>query len=205
MGLIRDTALERRCRALVDPLELPDPFTLTALAETVARGQDRRVRLRRVPLTAGSGVSGLVLRTDTEYVVCYPDTTDAWWALMCVSHELAHIICGHLRAEHPSIGARIHAPDPRGTRTDADGPGRDGDTMAAWLPDMQEAITAWGALYRCEMDGRLEREAELTGTLLVQKIETAAGARRTGPGRPGDQDVLARFGQLLGGRRARRG
>lgn len=73
-----------------------------------------------------------------------------------------------------------------------------------WLPDLQDAVAAWGQLYRCDLHPAAEREAELTATLLVQRIERAPIAAPAGRAGGANQEVLGRFAQILGGRRDRR-
>lgn len=200
MTLIGDAAMEARCRSLVDAIELPHPVTLPGLAGAVAEWAGRDVRLEALPAEVGAGVSGMVVNTTAGYLVQYPHDADAWWALMCVSHELAHIICGHVPSKDQAISAT----------TGAEGLDRTGQThgdtshINAWLPDMQDAITAWGKLYRCEMNGSVEQEAELAATLLVQRIERETTNPLGAAPRRRDGEVLGRFAQVLGGRRARR-
>lgn len=110
MAIIGDAALEARCRTLVDDLPLPVPFTVTGLVEAVARQVSRPVQLRPLPLALGPEVSGMVARTDVGYLVRYPSTGAPWWALVCLSHELAHILCGHLTG--PTRQALTAAADP---------------------------------------------------------------------------------------------
>lgn len=223
MSVIADAVMEERCRSLVERLELPQPFSLQALADVVADVRGRPITLQPLPSDIGPGVSGIVMSTTSGYVISYPDHEASWWARMCVSHELAHILCHHLpeAGQASTASSTDTAPSTDttpGTATETatdtvtrtstiTGPLQPlaaADVDDVLLPDMQEAIRAWGRLYRCDMHGKLEREAELTATLLVQRIERTAPmtAGTSSPRR--DEAVLGRFATVLGSRRDRR-
>ena len=186
-----DAALESRCRKLVQSLVLPQPCTLTALVEAVADHLDQSVHLRSLPVDLEPQISGAVIHTPVGYVVYYPPWEDDWWSLMCVSHELAHILCGHIRGAPDGVAASVISADDETPRA--------ATTVSDRLPDMQEAIKAWGPLYRCNMTGPAEQEAELVATLLVLRIESeSSGTPAPTPSFRQDDGVLDRFTRILG-------
>lgn len=211
MTLIADAGMERRCRDLVTTLDLPSPCTLDDLVSAVASRQEQGIQMLPLPPAASVEVSGLVMHTTTGYLVCYPHGADPWWQLMCASHELAHILCGHLPEREQSITATNPVTTEGADRDERAGTaGSAGteesarlDLLNTYLPDMQDALRAWGRLYRCQMHGQVELEAELIATLLVQHIERGERAPADGAA-PGDAAVLGRWQQVLGTRGQRR-
>jgi hypothetical protein len=193
-----DATLESRCRDLVQSLDLPRPCTPTALVDVVADRLGEPVHLRPLTDDLEPQLSGAVIRTPVGYVVYYPQEEEQWWKLMCIAHELAHILCGHLHGTPNAVTAsvinsRTGAGAPEAVRTASD-----------LLPDLQEAIKVWGPLYRCNMAGPTEQEAEMVATLIVLRIETeSSGNIHPIASFNRDDGVLDRFARILGPWRAR--
>lgn len=159
MALIDDAALEQRCRALVDDLTLPHSCTLQALVANVAEHQRTTIALHAEDLSAAPEVSAMITGTPTGYSIRYHDSGDPWWVMMCVGHELGHILGGH--------------PLMRREAAQGDGLVRDAQAfqrIEQRLPAMHDAFGDW-IMFRCDGRGPLEREAELIASLLFQRIE----------------------------------
>jgi hypothetical protein len=89
---VRDT--RRRCRALVDELDLPEPFDMDAFCAAIGRRRGRP--LRRIPaeLPTGSPSGMWVATADVDYVF-FERRTTALHQRHIVLHELGHLLCGH--------------------------------------------------------------------------------------------------------------
>lgn len=151
-----EPTMEDRCRALVDTLVLPTPCTLDALVDIVAEHLQVSIDLRAHDFSYDSRLSAMVVRTPDGFAIRYHNSPDPWWVMACVSHEIGHILSDHSSPDSPSP-----ADVPAGT-----------SNLAPHLESLDDAVAAWGRLYRCETHGPMEREAEFIASLLVQRVET---------------------------------
>jgi len=180
MTFLADGDTEQRCRELAELVPLPSPCTPADLAQAVAEMQGWQITLADLPDRYGVEISGECLRTDSGFVLRYPHGSHSVFGLTTVAHELGHLLLGHLGERSPSSTARRRAVD-------------------ALLPDLQLAHETW-VLYRCslpELDEEPEREAELVGSFLVERIALAAA-------RAAPQSGAGRVARLVQRSRARR-
>ncbi|WP_063774890.1 hypothetical protein [Kitasatospora azatica] len=98
--------LWRRCRQIVRTLELPEPFGLSALAETLAERTGRPVEF--LPLPAGSfGSCGVLVSTERAEYIGYPTGTTVLHQQHIVLHEVGHLLCGHQNVAAPADSAAL--------------------------------------------------------------------------------------------------
>lgn len=143
--------IRRRCRRLVDELGLRPGTALPELCRVLERRLGRPVRL--VPMRMGASVSGLTAATEDEYWVFYEAETSPWHQTHIVLHELGHLLLGH------ALEAAVTE-----------------DALRLWAPSV-DAVTAMrrmglrpgAARHHC-YDDLAERETEVLGTLLMQRL-----------------------------------
>ncbi|WP_433652044.1 ImmA/IrrE family metallo-endopeptidase [Micromonospora zamorensis] len=109
MLLPRSSPSHRRVRRAVKDLELPRPFDVRTLSQSIARRRDRPIVLTALPLSA-AGPGGLWLATDSTDYICYEANTSPLHQQHIVLHELGHLLCGHRGAERIDDFARGLAP-----------------------------------------------------------------------------------------------
>jgi hypothetical protein len=155
VGLVEDPALEARCRALVDEVVLPLPFSVRALADTVAGKQGWPISLLPLPVECGAEISGVCGTTDDRFLVMYPCDAAAWFELVVVCHGLAHLLAGNVLL-----------------------PGREYSDGA--MDRLLPALPLAGLQLRARLGDRIEptlaSEAELAASFLVARIEQPIGA-----------------------------
>lgn len=144
-----DQRLWRSCQARVRELQrsvgLPEMNALEEFLDRLAAHRGRPIELR--PFThdeVPDGICGLwINRTDRD-VIGFP--TEARHATHIVMHEVAHMLCGH-----------------RG------GPAVDATQLASFMPDLDPDMVR-SVLGRSVFSGREEREAELIGSLIMDRV-----------------------------------
>ncbi|RLU87572.1 hypothetical protein CTZ27_23440 [Streptomyces griseocarneus] len=141
----------RRCRQLINELALPASTDLQGLCDVVARRVGRPIRL--VPMSLDGVVSGMTATTDDAYWVVYEQKTSPWHQVHIVLHEIGHLLLGHDQ-------------DPVVTE----------NALKVWTPSVDVAtamrrmgLTAGLARHHC-YDNLTERETEILGTLLMEKV-----------------------------------
>ncbi|MFI6765028.1 hypothetical protein [Streptomyces sp. NPDC050355] len=150
MGQIR-----RRCKRLIKGLALPAATDLRGMCDLVAARVERPVHL--VPMSLGGVVSGMTAVTDDGYWIFYELQTSPWHQAHIVLHELGHLLLGH-------------AQDPVVTE----------DALKVWTPsvDVTTALRRMGlttGLARHHgYDNLAERETEVLGTLLMERVAPSA-------------------------------
>jgi hypothetical protein len=139
--IVGNRPLRRRCQALVDRLELPEPFDIRALVDAVGTRRGRPIHLiaMREPLAP---VCGVWLSTSDFDAIFYEAATSPLHREHIIAHEL-----GHLLAEHEAPA----------TMTD--------DVAQVLLPDLDPALVR-RALNRSNYTTAEEREAEMFASLL---------------------------------------
>lgn len=189
--------LELRARAVVEQLIIPVPFSVTTLTAAVEDRVGWPITLndRAARTDLDPSVSGMTYPGPDAYQVFYPMGAETWWALLCLCHELAHILCGHVPNRGAAESSVISA-----VAADVDvdvATARElTRTVDAILPDMQEAQRVWG-IYRCTLDEDVEQEAEMVASLLVGRVEAVIDAPPT-PDPTAGSPVLGRFARVLG-------
>lgn len=184
MRLLGDSVQEAYYQALVDAVDVPNPFSLAGLVAAVARQRGCEIILEPLPSSFGPEVSGMVSRTSAGYVMKVPVAAEAWWLRYPTCHELAHIVCNHV---------------PGGTQMTS----RLQDTVRAHSPIVRAAELDWGPLFRCDVSTDAEQEAEFVASLLVDRVERLAAGSPLAPPVPAGA-IVDRFARVLGSRRDRR-
>ncbi|MEV5505651.1 hypothetical protein [Streptomyces orinoci] len=143
--------IRRRCKQLIAELALPASIDLPGLCEVVAARVGRPIHL--VPMGLDGVVSGMTATTDDGYWVVYELKTSPWHQVHIVLHELGHLLLGHDQ-------------DPAVTE----------NALRMWTPsvDVATAMRRMGmtmglARHHC-YDDLTERETEILGTLLMEKV-----------------------------------
>ncbi|MFF7728912.1 hypothetical protein [Streptomyces sp. NPDC008001] len=143
--------IRRRCKQLIQELALPASTDLQGLCDIVARRVGRPIRL--VPMSLDGVVSGMTATTDDAYWVIYEQKTSPWHQVHIVLHEIGHLLLGHDQ-------------DPAVTE----------DALKVWTPSVDVAtamrrmgLTMGLARHHC-YDNLTERETEILGTLLMEKV-----------------------------------
>ncbi|WP_424890881.1 hypothetical protein [Streptomyces sp. XH2] len=143
--------IRRRCKQLIHELALPASTDLQGLCDVVARRVGRPIRL--VPMSLDGVVSGMTATTDDAYWVIYEQKTSPWHQVHIVLHEIGHLLLGHDQ-------------DPAVTE----------DALKVWTPSVDVAtamrrmgLTMGLARHHC-YDNLTERETEILGTLLMEKV-----------------------------------
>ncbi|MFE5867280.1 hypothetical protein ACFQ6V_01370 [Streptomyces roseifaciens] len=143
--------IRRRCKQLIHELALPASTDLQGLCDIVARRVGLPIRL--VPMSLDGVVSGMTATTDDAYWVIYEQKTSPWHQVHIVLHEIGHLLLGHDQ-------------DPAVTE----------DALKVWTPSVDVAtamrrmgLTMGLARHHC-YDNLTERETEILGTLLMEKV-----------------------------------
>lgn len=142
--------LRKRCWDVVRRLHLPDPFSVSALCDSISVQRRRALYLH--PLEKPEGVldmpCGMWVATDVADHVFFEEQTSTFHQEHIILHELAHMICGH------TIGML----------------GDDFDPAAAGGDDL-----ARKALLRASYNTEQEQEAELVATLILERGKQLTG------------------------------
>jgi hypothetical protein len=84
----------RQARAIVDALELPDPWDVVRLGDHLAQRRGRPLHLLARP-AAGDSITAAVLSTREVDYVFYRDDLSALHRDHAVCHEFGHLLAGH--------------------------------------------------------------------------------------------------------------
>lgn len=188
----RDGALRRRCRRLVDGLELPRPFEAAAFIGTLALERGRRIEL--IPVSARPNLPcGLVITMAEADLILYSADTSPLHRQHILLHEAAHLLCGHVDEAARGTVARADADEGAdaqgagadaglGARRDGDGPAGVGAGISSLLPHLPAELVR-GVLGRTVYSEPQEREAELVASLILYRAarDDAPPARLPGP------------------------
>jgi hypothetical protein len=134
-------SLRLRCERLVQGLELPDPFDIHELCRRIGEQQGRALHTVALPLPPDK--CGLWVRTKDFDVIFYQSDTSPMHQELIIGHEIGHLLAGH-------VSTAV----------------LDADAAQLLLPDLDPALVH-SVLGRTTYSQQQEREAELTGTLLV--------------------------------------
>ncbi|MEU5211093.1 hypothetical protein [Streptomyces sp. NPDC020742] len=147
--------IRRRCKRLIKELELPAATDLRGMCDIVGARVERPVHL--VPMGLGGVISGMTAVTDDGYWIFYELKTSAWHQAHIVLHELSHLLLGH-------------GQDPAVTE----------DALKLWTPSvdvataMQRMGLTMGFARHHGYDNPAERETEVLGTLLMERVAPSA-------------------------------
>jgi hypothetical protein len=138
--------LRRICAARVEALDLPFPFDVHKLCESVERARGRMIRLVPCTLPAGSP-SGLCVSTNVGDYIFYESQTSAFHQEHIILHEVGHLLCEHCA---PSVSRE--------------------EVSGLLLPDL-DADMVQRVLGRTCYPMWAEQEAEIIASLILAKVE----------------------------------
>ncbi|MEV0369061.1 hypothetical protein AB0I10_04435 [Streptomyces sp. NPDC050636] len=150
--------MRRRCKQLIKELELPASIDLRGMCDIVATRVERPVHM--VPMSLGGVVSGMTAATDYGYWVFFELKTSPWHQAHIVLHELGHLLLGH--GQDPAITE---------------------DALKMWTPSVDAATAmrrmglTMGFARHHGYDNLAERETEVLGTLLMERVAPSAEER----------------------------
>ncbi|MFI9271122.1 ParH-like protein [Kitasatospora sp. NPDC052896] len=148
--------LWRRCRRIVDALDLPHPFDAAVFVARLAERRGRPIRL--IPVTARPNIPcGLLVTTDEADCILYSADTTALHQQHILLHEAAHLVCGH----HETSAAASAAAE-------------------VLLPHLPAALMR-RVLGRAVYTEPQEREAELVASLILSDATRRAAPGAGGP------------------------
>ncbi|WP_344659843.1 hypothetical protein [Catenulispora subtropica] len=101
--------LWRRCRAVVDRLELPDPFDAESFIASLAEQRGRPIELIPLPFRPDRPC-GLLVTTLRADVIIYSSDTTAMHRRHILLHEAAHLLRGHDGGAASAIGPSVLLP-----------------------------------------------------------------------------------------------
>jgi hypothetical protein len=136
----------RRCKDLVDSLEIPSPFDLGEFVAAVAKRRGRPIVLREMALPRG-GMCGLVVSAPAQDLIVYAKHTSRTHQRHIVSHELAHLLLEHGTDPETSVQA-----------------------SQAALPHLDPAMVKRVLAGRSNYEAVHEEEAELVASLITLRV-----------------------------------
>jgi hypothetical protein len=136
--------MRRRCVALVDALDLPAPFAVQVLADSIAAIRGRPIQLRPAAMPV-DGACGMWVSTPERDIIVYEQNTSGLHQEHIQLHELGHLLCGH------RAGATIRAQDSR-----------------LLLPDLDPTVVI-RSLQRTRFAVHEEQEAETVASLILAR------------------------------------
>ncbi|NJC70707.1 hypothetical protein HC031_13425 [Planosporangium thailandense] len=151
----------RNCRAIVDSLTLPRPFSVDALLRDLAEQRGRPIKLHVLPSSIMTNACGIWVSTATGDEIFVEEETTAFHREHIILHEVCHILCDH-RTNHMDDSAMF----------------------SDLLPDLNSDLVK-RLLARTSYTSRQEQEAELLASLIH-----ATGRSRSGPPSRGVRGAL---------------
>lgn len=143
MGDDQHESLWDRCRRIVDGLDLPSPFDVTAFVAELGRRRGRPVTLLPVASRPDRPCGLLVTTSLRDYILYAADTTPLHQQHILL-HEAAHLLCGH----------------------DTSSPAA---SLDALLPHLPPALVR-SVLGRAVYTEPQEQEAELVASLILSRV-----------------------------------
>ncbi|GAB3435088.1 hypothetical protein [Actinophytocola sediminis] len=168
---MRERELRRRCRKLLNELDIRPPLDVHELCRRVGAQRGKPIRPVAHPMPV-PGPFGAWITTDTADYVFYQQATSRAHQAHIVLHELGHILAGHRGAEDDALL---------------------GDSVTGQFPDLApEAVRR--ALGRTSYDSEQEREAETVATII---LEWASVLDSVGPSAASSDAAARRMGTAL--------
>ncbi|MGZ9930824.1 regulator component [Streptomyces sp. NC-S4] len=87
--------LRRRCEGILAEIELPDPFTVDAFRDALARHRGRPIVMEPLPDLGFSLPCGAWIALPSLDVIFYEQKTSPAHQDLIKLHELGHVLCGH--------------------------------------------------------------------------------------------------------------
>jgi hypothetical protein len=178
---VRERELRRRCRRLLNDLDIRPPLDIVELCRRVGLTRGKPIRLVPHPIPV-PGPFGVWISTDAADYILYQQQTTKAHQSHIVLHELGHILAGHSSDEDDMLLAELY-------------PDIESDALRDQYPDL-EPNAVRRALRRTSYDTEREREAETVATII---LEWASVLDRVAP-RPSPDRAAQRMGTALGDR-----
>jgi hypothetical protein len=88
--------IQRRCRRLVEKLELPDNFSAATFCESLAGQRSRPIVLMPLPVPTSPDLpTGMWLASQGTDYILYDSQTSRYHQEQIILHEIGHILFGH--------------------------------------------------------------------------------------------------------------
>jgi hypothetical protein len=151
---VRERQLRRRCRTLLNELDIRPPLDVTELCRKVGEQRGKAIRLvpHRIPVPGPFGA--WVATKSADYIIYQRETSKPHQGHI-ILHELGHILAGH------------HSISSDAGLVDALTPDVDPATLREQYPDL-EPESVRRALRRTSYDCDHEREAETVATIILE-------------------------------------
>jgi sirohydrochlorin ferrochelatase len=161
--------LVRRCRGVVDGLDVPDPFDVREMCRRASRQRGRPIVVAPLALAAAAPCGLWLDAHGTDYIF-FEANTSPMHQDHIILHELGHVLCHR------------------------HGGGLDDDTLRTLFPDLDLNLVR-GALGRTRYSAVEEREAEIFAGLVLGRAWRAPVAAEPAESSsdPDAHDVLRRF------------
>jgi len=160
--LVNERQLRRRCRRLLNELDIRPPLDVAELCQRVGQQRGKPIQLRAHPIPV-PGPFGLWYTTKTTDYIFYQQETSAPHQRHIILHELGHLLAGHQSTENDQLLPDLSS-----------------DTLREKYPDLEpDAVRR--ALRRTSYDTEQEREAETTATIILEwasVLDHVASSRR---------------------------
>ena len=151
---MRERDLRKRCRKLLNELDIRPPLDVAELCRRVGESRDKPIRLVPHPIPV-PGPFGVWITTNAADYILYQRETSKAHQGHIVLHELGHIIAGHSSDEEDdALLAELY-------------PDVEPDALRELYPDLEpDAVRR--ALRRMSYDTDQEREAETVATIILE-------------------------------------
>jgi hypothetical protein len=151
---VRERVLRRRCRRLLNELDIRPPLDIEELCRRVGETRGKPIRLVPHPIPV-PGPFGVWITTENADYILYQQETSKAHQGHIVLHELGHILAGHNSDEEDdALLAELY-------------PDVEPDALRERYPDLEpDAVRR--ALRRTSYDTEREREAETVATIILE-------------------------------------
>jgi hypothetical protein len=181
---VRERELRRRCKDLLNELDIRPPLDVTELCRRVGEQRGRAIRLvpHRIPVPGPFGA--WVATRSADYIIYQRETSKPHQGHI-ILHELGHILAGHQSiAEDPGLVEALTPDVPP-------------DTLRAQYPDL-EPDSVRRALQRTSYDSDHEREAETVATIILEWASVLDRVALKSSNRASTQRIESALGDRLG-------
>lgn len=171
--MANERELRKRCRRLLNDLDIQPPLDVAELCRKVGEQRGRPIRLMAHPIPV-PGPFGVWISTKAADYILYQQETTRSHQNHIILHELGHIIAGHTSDEN------------------------DDQLLAQLYPDLEpDAVRR--ALRRTSYDSAQEREAETVATIILEwasVLDKVVPRASDGPARRMAKSLADRLGWL---------